>query len=41
MNRGDVVLFDFPFSDRTGSKLRPAAVVQQMDDCLKIALGLP
>jgi mRNA interferase MazF len=28
MNRGDVVLFDFPFSDRTGSKLRPAVVVQ-------------
>jgi mRNA interferase MazF len=28
MNRGDVVLIDFPFSDRTGSKLRPALVVQ-------------
>jgi mRNA interferase MazF len=28
MNRGDVVLFDFPFTDRTGSKLRPAVVVQ-------------
>lgn len=28
MNRGDVVLFDFPFSDRTGSKLRPAVIVQ-------------
>ncbi len=28
MKRGDVVLFDFPFSDRTGSKLRPAVVVQ-------------
>lgn len=28
MNRGDIVLFDFPFSDRTGSKLRPAVVVQ-------------
>lgn len=28
MNRGEVVLIDFPFSDRTGSKLRPALVVQ-------------
>jgi mRNA interferase MazF len=28
MKRGDVVLFDFPFSDRTGSKLRPAVIVQ-------------
>jgi mRNA interferase MazF len=28
MNRGDVVLFDFPFSDGTGSKLRAAVVVQ-------------
>ena len=28
MKRGEVVLFDFPFSDRTGSKLRPAVVVQ-------------
>jgi mRNA interferase MazF len=28
MNRGDVVLVDFPYSDRTGSKLRPALVVQ-------------
>lgn len=28
MKRGDVVLFDFPYSDRTGSKLRPAVVVQ-------------
>jgi mRNA interferase MazF len=26
--RGDVVLVDFPFSDRTGSKVRPALVVQ-------------
>jgi mRNA interferase MazF len=29
MNRGDVVLVDFPYSDRSGSKLRPALVVQQ------------
>jgi mRNA interferase MazF len=28
MTRGDVVLVDWPFSDRTGSKLRPAVVVQ-------------
>src|SRR5262249_14571120 len=28
MNRGDVVEVDWPFSDRTGSKARPAVVVQ-------------
>jgi mRNA-degrading endonuclease toxin of MazEF toxin-antitoxin module len=28
MKRGEVVLVDGPFSDRTGSKLRPAVVVQ-------------
>ena len=28
MKRGDVVLVDWLFSDRTGSKLRPAVVVQ-------------
>jgi mRNA interferase MazF len=28
MKRGEVVLVDWPFSDRTGSKLRPAVVVQ-------------
>ena len=28
MIRGDIVLFDYPFSDRTGSKLRPALVIQ-------------
>lgn len=27
LQRGDVVLVDFPFVDRTGSKLRPALVV--------------
>jgi mRNA interferase MazF len=26
--RGDIVLVDDPFSDRTGSKVRPALVVQ-------------
>jgi len=28
MNRGDVVLVDWQYSDRTGSKLRPAVAVQ-------------
>jgi len=28
MNRGEVVLVDWQFSDRTGSKLRPAVVMQ-------------
>jgi mRNA interferase MazF len=28
MKRADVVLVDFPYSDGTGSKLRPALVVQ-------------
>ncbi len=28
VRRGDVVLVDFPYSDRTGSKVRPALVVQ-------------
>jgi mRNA-degrading endonuclease toxin of MazEF toxin-antitoxin module len=28
MTRGDVVLVDWPYSDRTGSKRRPAVVVQ-------------
>jgi mRNA interferase MazF len=28
MNRADVVLVDWPYSDLTGSKLRPAVVVQ-------------
>ena len=31
MNRGDVVLFDWPYTDRIGSKLRPALVVQADD----------
>lgn len=31
MNRGDAVLVDWPYSDRTGSKLRPAVVVQADD----------
>jgi mRNA-degrading endonuclease toxin of MazEF toxin-antitoxin module len=28
MKRGDVVPVDWPFNDRTGSKLRPAVVLQ-------------
>jgi mRNA interferase MazF len=28
VSRGDIVLVDYPFSDRTGSKIRPALVVQ-------------
>jgi mRNA interferase MazF len=28
MKRGDIVLVDWPYSDRTGRKLRPAVVVQ-------------
>jgi len=28
MKRGDIVAFDYPFSDGTGSKIRPALVVQ-------------
>jgi mRNA interferase MazF len=28
MTRGEVVLVNWPYSDRTGSKLRPAVVVQ-------------
>lgn len=28
MNRGDVVMVDWLYSDRTGGKLRPAVVVQ-------------
>jgi mRNA interferase MazF len=32
MNRGDVVLADFPFQDVPGSKVRPAVVVQNDAD---------
>lgn len=28
VQRGDAVLVDFPYSDRSGSKVRPALVVQ-------------
>jgi mRNA-degrading endonuclease toxin of MazEF toxin-antitoxin module len=52
MNRGEVVAVDWPFSDRTGSKTRPAVVVQAdflnglIDDTILVQLtsrrhGLP
>ena len=28
VQRGDIVLIDFPYSNHTGSKIRPALVVQ-------------
>jgi mRNA interferase MazF len=31
VRRGDIVILDVPFSDRTGSKVRPAVVVQDDD----------
>jgi mRNA interferase MazF len=40
VHRGDVVMVDFPYSDRTGSTVRPALVVQadrlnhQIDDTI-------
>lgn len=42
VQRGDVVLVDYPFSDRTGSKVRPCLVVQadynntRLDDTIVI-----
>ena len=37
MKRGDVVRIDWPYSDRTGSKVRPAVVVQA--DALNMRLA--
>ena len=31
VRRGDIVILDVPFSDRTGSKVRPALIVQDDD----------
>lgn len=31
MNRGDIVIVDFPFSDGSGSRIRPALIVQADD----------
>ena len=45
VSRGDVVLVDYPFSDQTGSKVRPALVVQtdvfnrRIDDTILAAIG--
>ena len=45
VQRGDIVLIDYPFSDRTGSKLRPALVVQsdalnaRIDDTIVVAIS--
>lgn len=52
MKRGEVVLVDWPYSERTGSKLRPAVVVQAdflnglLDDTILVQItrtvhGLP
>jgi mRNA interferase MazF len=44
VQRGDVVFVDFPFSDRAGSKVRPALVVQcdannrKLDDTIVVAI---
>ena len=37
MKRGNVVIADFPFQDASGSKLRPAIVVQNDVDNLRLA----
>lgn len=45
VNRGDVVLVDYLFSDRTGSKIRPCLVVQndannqRLDDTIVVAIS--
>ena len=45
VQRGDVVLVDYPFSDRSGSKVRPAVVVQNdaynrwIDDTILAAIS--
>lgn len=31
MNRGDIVILDYPYSDARGSKVRPALIVQADD----------
>ena len=44
VQRGDVVLVDYPYSDRTGSKVRPCVVVQndqdnaRFDDTIVVAI---
>src|SRR5687767_12259456 len=45
ISRGEIVLVDFPFSDRTGSKVRPALIVQtdamnrRIDDTILAAIS--
>ena len=45
VKRGDVVLVDYPFSDRTGSKVRPCLVVQadrnnqRLDDTIVVTIS--
>ncbi|MDX1947139.1 MAG: type II toxin-antitoxin system PemK/MazF family toxin [Pirellulaceae bacterium] len=45
VSRGDIVLVDYPFSDGTGSKVRPALVVQtdslnhRIDDTILAAIS--
>lgn len=36
VSRGDVVLVDYPFTDRTGSKVRPCVVVQSNANNLRL-----
>ena len=44
VRRGDVVLVDYPYSDRTGSKVRPCLVVQadrnnqRLDDTIVVTI---
>jgi len=44
VNRADVVLVDYPYSDRTGSKVRPCLVVQndhnnqRLDDTIVVTI---
>ena len=44
VKRGDVVLVDYPYSDRTGSKVRPCLVVQndanneRLDDTIVVTI---
>jgi mRNA interferase MazF len=44
VRRGDIVLVDYPYSDRTGSKVRPCLVVQsdhnnsRLDDTILVTI---
>jgi mRNA interferase MazF len=45
VRRGDVVLVDYPYSDRTGSKIRPCLIVQadhnnqRLDDTIVVTIS--